>query len=205
MKRFVRAIPLSTIRGVDDFGLFRRRRRETADRPGERRGLFRRRRDRRPPPERNLEPVRTPQPREAQLERIPGPTPGTAADPDWGPLTRMSDQLRVQARRGHRAAVIELQPGMYIVAEVSEEMVQPRFGVLPLLAPLVVVAANRALQEHLRRQDAAQAEPAAVYEPPPPPALPAPRQIAGPVVPGRWASPEDVEAVIAGCRCKRGR
>ena len=212
MKRFVRALPMSAIRGYDDeVGLFRRRRprrrrrHQLEDREHRREPIRESRREPREPsplPRRGRElerEVRAPE-GEAQLQRIPAPGQQRPPRSDWGPLTRLSDNMRVQARRGHRAAVVELQPGMYIVAEVPEDMVRPQFGVLPVLAPLVLVAANRAIQARLREQGPLlpERQPEAEYEPPPP------RQIAGPVATAApWVSPDDVQAVVAGCRCKR--
>ena len=185
MNRFQKALPMSAVRG-DEMGFrpFRKKRR--------------RRRRREPAPERYLEERLEP---EVQLQRIPrqpAPQSSPRSDDGWGPLTRLSDNMRVQARRGHRAAVVELQPGMYIVAEVPEEMVRPQIGVLPLLAPLLMLAANRALKRRMKEQR--HAEPEVVYEPPPEPRrrrLPAP-------VPARWVSPEDYQTVVSGhgCGCK---
>ena len=63
-------------------------------------------------------------------------------------MTALGPQLRLQARRGYRAAVVELRPGMYVVAEVPEAAIHAEFGVAPLLlAPLLVNAATKALQQ----------------------------------------------------------
>ena len=194
MNRFQKALPLSAIRG-DQMGL----------RPFRKKNRRRRRRRREPAPafveyypeERFVD--------EAQLQRVPavpGPGPSPRRDETWGPLTRLGDNLRVQARRGHRAAVVELQPGMYIVAEVPEEMVRPQIGILPLLAPLLMLAANRALKRRMKEQRYAESE--VVYEPPP---APRPRQLTGPTAPAPWVSPEDYQTVVSGhgCGCKNRR
>lgn len=70
----------------------------------------------------------------------------TAGEP-WGPLTALGPRMRVQAAAGYRAAVIELKPGLFVVAEVPAHVVRSEFGIVPLLAPLVVQAASRALVE----------------------------------------------------------
>lgn len=191
MNRFQKALPMSAVRG-DEMGF----------RPFRKKQRRRRRRRREPipeyyPDERYAE--------EVQLQRIPGaraPAPAPSARPDggWGPLTQLSENMRVQARRGHRAAVVELQPGMYIVAEVPEEMVRPQIGVLPLLAPLLMLAANRALKRRMKQQQ--HAEPEVVYEPPPP--RRAPRQLTGPTTPAPWVSPEDYQTVVSGHSCDCG-
>lgn len=59
----------------------------------------------------------------------------------------LGEQLRLQARRGHRAAVVQLRPGLWLVAAVPEETLRTEVGVLPLLAPLLVTAANRAINQ----------------------------------------------------------
>jgi len=172
-------------------------------RPFRKKNRRRRRRRREPAPEYFPDERRV---AEAQLQRIPGspvPSPSPPPDEGWGPLTRLSDNMRVQARRGHRAAVVELQPGMFIVAEVPEEMVRPQIGVVPLLAPLLMLAANRALKRRMKEQR--QAQPEVVYEPPPP--RRAPRRLTGPTTPAPWVSPEDYQTVVAGhgCDCQHRR
>jgi hypothetical protein len=108
--------------------------------------------------------------------------PGLAGEA-WGPAVKLGSALRVQATRGVRAAVVELRPGLYLVAEVPGPAARPEFGVLPLLAPLMISAARHVLKP---RQ-----EPAEV------PALPAP-----PVELG-WAD-RSVVAEVVGCeRCDR--
>ena len=194
--RYQSAIPMSAFRG-DDLGFLRRS------------GHRRRRRLRR-------KAERIARKQEAELERVPAPRRRRAErkpreDDEWGPLTRLGQQLRIQARRGHRAAVVELQPGMFLVAEVPEESLRPEVGVAPLLAPLLTLAAQRALmrrrdrhpdrrpRRHCRRREPEVLEPEVIYEPPPP------RQLPGPVAPVPWAEVEDVQEVISGCACTRGR
>lgn len=181
--RLQSAMPLSMLR--DDFG-FRRRRRP-------------RRSSRR----REAEPS-APEPAEAELVPVAAPSP--VPNQEWGPLTRLGQQLRVQAKRGFRAAVVELQPGLFLVAEVPEASLRPQFGLVPVLAPLPTLAAARALRRRARRE----AEAEVVYEAPQAePQVPAwwaspQAEAAAPV---RWASPEDVET-LAGCPrrgCRRGR
>ncbi len=115
-----------------------------------------------------------------------------AGEPGWGPLIAVGDGLRVQARDGQRAAVIPLRPGLYLVAELPEAQVQAEVGVLPILAPLMVRAATRALTQ-----------------PAPSPAAPA---LPAPVAPTPhaptalgWADASDVAEVIGCQRCGRRR
>jgi hypothetical protein len=97
----------------------------------------------------------------------------------------MSRSLRIQAAQGVRAAVMELRPGLYLVAEMPEEAVQSEFGFVPLLAPLMLRSARRAMERH------------AVPVPPPVPRRPVPL-LPGPIVPELpanelgWADPADV-------------
>ena len=65
----------------------------------------------------------------------------------WSPLARMGPNFRIQAAQGYRAAVIELKPGLFVVAELPEHVARSEFGVLPLLAPLVIRATSRALSK----------------------------------------------------------
>ena len=69
------------------------------------------------------------------------------ADAVWGPFVAVGPKVRVQAQRGTRAAVIALRPGLYLVAELPEQVAKSEFGALPLLAPMMVNAARRALVE----------------------------------------------------------
>ncbi len=70
-----------------------------------------------------------------------------AADAAWGPFIDVGPKVRIQARRGIRAAVIALRPGLYLVAELPEQVARSGFGAVPLLAPMMVNAARRALVE----------------------------------------------------------
>ena len=68
-----------------------------------------------------------------------------AVVPRWGPLVKLGPQMRIQASSGYRAAVVPLKPGLFIVAEIPEQMARSEFGVAPLLVPLVTSAASRAI------------------------------------------------------------
>ncbi len=73
------------------------------------------------------------------------PTGLAAPEAGWGPSVPLGRQLRIQARMGHRAAVIDLKPGLFLVAEIPEAVTRTEFGIAPLLAPLMVNAASQAL------------------------------------------------------------
>ena len=60
---------------------------------------------------------------------------------------KLGRKLRIQAATGHRAAVIDIKPGLYLVAEMPEALLDAEFGVAPLIAPLMVTAATRALSQ----------------------------------------------------------
>lgn len=68
-----------------------------------------------------------------------------ASPAGWGPNVRMGRHLRIQAAAGHRAAVIDLKPGLYLVAEIPDAVTRTEFGVAPLLAPLMIRAAKKAI------------------------------------------------------------
>ena len=65
----------------------------------------------------------------------------------WGPLAPMGSHLRLQAAGGHRAAVVPLKPGLYLVAEIPEAQARSEFGAAAVLAPMVIKAATRALTQ----------------------------------------------------------
>lgn len=92
----------------------------------------------------------------------------------WGPFVLLGRSLRIQAKTGHRAAVVEIRKGLFLVAEVPEKSLKPEFGILPLLAPLLITAARSALKGKKRK--------------PRRPELP------GPVA--EWADEEDVDEAI---------
>jgi len=73
------------------------------------------------------------------------PSPANRCAPLYGPPTQLGEHLRIQAETGHRAGVIELRPGLYLVAEVpTETLSRPEFGAA-FLVPLVTSIAVDAL------------------------------------------------------------
>jgi hypothetical protein len=64
----------------------------------------------------------------------------------WSPPAKMGTHLRIQASEHHRAAVIALRPGLFLVAELPEQVARSEFGVAAVLAPLVIKAASKAIQ-----------------------------------------------------------
>lgn len=99
----------------------------------------------------------------------------------WSRHVALGQHLRVQAKRGHRAAIVELRPGLWLVAAVPEETLRTEVGVLPVLAPLLVTAASRAIHQKQ-------------------PILPKALRREEPPV--EWADAEDVQALEQGsCRC----
>ena len=65
----------------------------------------------------------------------------------WSRDVDLGQYLRVQAKRGHRAAIVELRPGLWLVAAVPDETLRTEIGILPLLAPLLITAASRAIKQ----------------------------------------------------------
>ena len=78
-------------------------------------------------------------------------TEGFGAE-SWGPAVSMGRRLRIQAALGYRAAVIELKPGLYLVAEVPDAVTRQEFGLAPLLAPMMMRAARRSMDEPQERR-----------------------------------------------------
>lgn len=141
---------------------------------------------------------------------------------DWSQPIPMGPRLRLQARQGHRAAVMELRPGLFLVAEVPEEATRPEMGMAPMLAPMMAAAAREALEGVPRGHGPL----GALFRHPQPgtrvvrvrqaPALPAPTarpMLPGPVAEGEvlvpdvgWASDHDVVEAIGcghGMTCQR--
>ena len=126
--------------------------------------------------------------------------------PPWSPAVALGPNLKMKARKGFRAAVVEVKPGLFVVAEVPERSVE--FGLGPLLlAPALVKTLGRAF----RRRQAGQGQPGVQQQQPPsqPAALPAPpprAALPGPVEEddrlARWLD-DDIAAEL-GCRaCER--
>lgn len=153
--------------------------------------------------------------------RAPAARP-PAADGAWGPAVRLGRKLRIQAAVGHRAAVIDLKPGLYLVAELPEAVTRTEFGVAPILAPLMITAARRALEEPPRERRGPLAalfrrrrhEEPIRYVQVQPPAQPAPLALPGPVADEPavvaapnvgWADDATVAAAYGCDRCERER
>ena len=233
------------VSGWDDVGRQRGRGRPGRGRGDGRRGPGRRE-ERRPREER---PHREPQrprriPRAEPARRVQSPevvtatyeepmaapntlTPVAPLEPapelagQWSPLAPMGAHLRLQAAAGHRAAVVPLRPGLYLVAEIPDAQARSEFGAAAVLAPMVIKAATRALTQGQEGQPAvgpqllqaaqrllappqgmaqpAPAQPAYPAYQPQPIALPAPAQ---PMLPapapvlGQWVEAEDLAGAL---------
>lgn len=202
MSRLHPAISMDKLSGDLD----RPRRRKGKPRGERGRALAWRRRQEEEPEARR--PAGRPRPHEPTLEPLTGALPVT--DP-WGPAVRMGRTLRVQAAVGHRAAVIELKPGLFLVAELPEAALRPEFGFVPLLAPMIMNAASSAIgpisqavqtaQQNRQRRRLAAAAPA----PAAPLALPGP--VAAPAAAGApllgWAD-EALMGEVMGCEACGG-
>ncbi len=89
-------------------------------------------------------------------QAAPPPQPAS-----WSPPARMGRHMRIQARAGYRAAIVELKPGLYMVAEVPEQATRPEFGLAPLLAPMMMKAATRVMTRRQAQAQQPQAQPQA--------------------------------------------
>ncbi len=58
---------------------------------------------------------------------------------------KLGENSVIATQQGVRAAVIPLRKGLYLVAELPAEATKSEFGLAPLLAPMMVKAALRAL------------------------------------------------------------
>ena len=81
--------------------------------------------------------------------------------------------MRVQTRAGTRAAVVEVKPGLFVVAEVPTESVEFGFGPM-LLAPALIKTLGRALQGQRSAAGAGRAHRPELST------QPAPKQLPGP-------------------------
>ena len=119
-----------------------------------------------------------------------------ALTPGWGPDVEAGSNLRVRARKGFRAAVVEVKPGLYVVAEVPERAVEFGFGPL-LLAPALAKTLGRAFRRNAQKGSVVQHKPRRL-------ALPGPTEddeAGGDDLP-RWLDDED--AAELGCAlCER--
>lgn len=73
----------------------------------------------------------------------------------YGPLVEMGKTLRIQALRGHRAAVIQLKPGLFLVTSVANETVRGEFS--GVITAAMLTAANRASTDPQGAQQSAHA------------------------------------------------
>ena len=132
-----------------------------------------------------------------ETEEEPEPEPEEEEVPEdfgavrpWGPRMKLGENLRLRVRLGFRAAVCQIRPGLYLVAEVPEPSVELGFGPL-LLAPALV----RTLSRSLKRDPAGHVQPPVQQ-----PALPAPRRESRLAT---WLD-EDIAAELGCDACKRG-
>ena len=77
---------------------------------------------------------------------------------EWSEPLELGENMQVQARAGYRAAVVTLEPGLYLVSEVNQSAIndQPQeIGVafLPLLGAGMLTAATQALRNPEKKVD----------------------------------------------------
>ena len=75
---------------------------------------------------------------------------------DWQKPIDLGANMRIQTRPGMRAAVIEVKPGLFVIAEVPAESVEFGFGPM-LLAPALIKTLGRALQGRRSAEGAGRA------------------------------------------------
>lgn len=127
-----------------------------------------------------------------QARRRHQPAAPSAPAGTWGPVASLNSNIRIQAGNGHRAAVMELRPGLYLVADVKDQAVLPSAegGIAGVLPALMAKGAANALRTVIQKRresggrrrlwDRERNNP--VLNPPSHPGLsPQPLQLAGPV------------------------
>ena len=110
---------------------------------------------------------------EAQAGRRVGDRVRDALTPDWMKPVDLGGNMRIQTRAGTRAAVVEVKPGLFVVAEVPAESVEFGFGPM-LLAPALIKTLGRALQGRRSAGGAGRAHRPELST------QPAPKQLPGP-------------------------
>jgi len=75
----------------------------------------------------------------------PGARVRDALQRDWQKPMDLGQRMRIQTRAGTRAAIVEVKPGLFVIAEVPVESVEFGFGPM-LLAPALMKTLGRALQ-----------------------------------------------------------
>ena len=98
-----------------------------------------------------------------------------AVTPDWQKAVELGANMRIQTRAGTRAAVVEVKPGLFVVAEVPVESVEFGFGPM-LLAPALIKTLGRALQGQRSAGGAGRAHRPELSTQPAPKQLPGPTQ-----------------------------
>ena len=94
---------------------------------------------------------------------------------DWQKPIDLGANMRIQTRPGMRAAVIEVKPGLFVIAEVPTESVEFGFGPM-LLAPALIKTLGRALQGQRSAAGAGRAHRPGLSTQPAPKQLPGPAQ-----------------------------
>ena len=125
-----------------------------------------------------------------------------ALTPNWQKPVDLGPNLRIQTRTGFRAAMIEVKPGLFVVAEVPVESVEFGFGPM-LLAPALMKTLGRALQGRASAGGAGRAHRPELSDQPAPRQLPGPTQEPETEGLARWLD-DDVAAEI-GCDCRKVR
>jgi hypothetical protein len=92
-----------------------------------------------------------------QARRQPNSQPAPSAAPSgggWGPVAKLNQNIRIQAGNGHRAAVMELRPGLYLVADVRDQAVLPATegGIGAVLPMLMAKGAANAIQRVVQKR-----------------------------------------------------
>jgi hypothetical protein len=92
----------------------------------------------------------------------------------WAPPVELGTNMQVRARRGFRAAVVEIKPGLFVIAEVPQTSVEFGFGPL-LLGPALMKTLSRAFGRSQAGEGAGDGA-----QRPELSQQPAPRQLTGP-------------------------
>lgn len=90
------------------------------------------------------------------IHAAPPVTVQTPLRPDYGPITQVTSNVQLRIKRGLRAGVIPLRPGLSLMVELPEQSCQSELGIDPLLTTLAVQAASAALSNPQTMQQLSQ-------------------------------------------------
>lgn len=124
----------------------------------------------------------------------------------WGQKVPLGENLTLRARIGYRAAVIPWKPGMFIVAEVPEDVARKearriKLGFDPVVTPLILKTVAKRLLNRPATPAAPEVKQGTIVVPVVSGNLPVPHHYAR----LGWADPADLAEIGCDCKARRRR